>query len=204
MKSTAVAAVAALAVATLFAIPPARAEERILELDPASTLVHFSVGATGHDVHGTFHVAAGNVRFDPTTGVAGGEIRVDALSGETGNGSRDKTLREDVLETGSFPLFVFTPEKLVGTLPESGEASLELRGTVQLHGASHPLALPARVRRDGDRVTLAADFPIPYVEWGLHNPSFLFLRVDDVVQVHLEGQGSLGPSANATVASNGR
>lgn len=204
MKSTAVTAAAVVAVATLFAIPPVRAEEQVLELDPAATLVHFSVGATGHDVHGTFHVTGGSVRFDPATGAAAGEIRVDALSAETGNGSRDKTLQEDVLDTGSFPLLVFTPEKLVGSLPASGKASVELRGTVQLHGASHPLALPATVEREGDRITLAADFPIPYVEWGLHNPSFLFLRVDDVVQVHLEGRGSLAPSATATVASNGR
>jgi len=202
MKTAAVTAFAALA--ALAAPPTARAEEQVLELDPAATLVHFTVGATGHDVHGTFHVTSGSVRFDPATGAASGEIRVDALSAETGNGSRDKTLRNDVLETARFPLFVFTPEQLAGALPESGAATVELRGTVQMHGASHSLALPAEVRREGDRITLAADFPVPYVEWGLHNPSFLFLRVDDVVQVHLEGQGSLAPAATSRVARNGR
>jgi len=206
MKTTARTALAAATAvaAALVAHPAARAEERLLELDPAATLVHFTVGATGHDVHGSFHVASGSVRFDAATGAASGEIRVDALSAETGNGSRDDTLKEDVLETAKFPLFVFTPEKLVGALPESGEGAVELHGTVQMHGASHALALPAKVKREGDRITLAADFQVPYVEWGMHNPSFLFLRVDDVVQVHLDGQGSLAPAAAATVARNGR
>lgn len=202
MKS---ALTAAVAVATLVALPAARAAEQVLTLDPEATLVHFTVGATGHDVHGSFHVAAGNVRFDAGTGAASGEIRVDALSAKTGNGSRDNTLKEDVLETERFPLFVFTPEKLVGTLPESGEATVELRGTLELHGASHPLALAAKVTREGNRITLASDFPVPYVEWGLHNPSFLFLKVDDVVQVHLDGRGAIAAEADvATVASNGR
>jgi hypothetical protein len=93
----------------------------LLSLDPATTAVHFTVTATGHDVEGTFHVTSGAVRFDSATGVASGEIRVDALSAETGNGSRDKTLRGDVLEAARYPLFIFTAERVVGALPASGE-----------------------------------------------------------------------------------
>lgn len=195
----------ALAAALALALAPtARAEEQLLTLDPAATAVRFSVEATGHDVHGSFQIAAGAVRFDPATGAASGEIRVDALSAITGNGSRDKTLRGDVLETDRFPVFVFTPERLIGALPENGAAKVELRGVVALHGASHPVTLPATVEVDGDRLKLSAEFPVPYVEWGLHNPSILFLRVADVVQVRIEGAGTLAKSALATLARHGR
>lgn len=205
-KTSAVAAFAV--VALLAASPAARAEEQLLSLDPATTAVHFTVTATGHDVEGTFHVTSGAVRFDEATGVASGEIRVDALSAETGNGSRDKTLRGDVLETERFPLFVFTPEHVVGAVPASGEGQVELRGTVALHGASHPLTVPAKVRLEGGRLKLTAEFAVPYVEWGLHNPSVLFLKVADVVQVKIEGEGTLTPALAAAgaspVASHGR
>jgi len=195
---------AVLALAALVAVPAARAEEHLLTLDPAATAVHFTVEATGHDVHGSFHITGGAVRFDPATGAASGEIRVDALSAETGNGSRDKTLRGDVLGTERFPVFVFTPERLVGALPESGEAKVELRGVVALHGASHPMTLPATVNVTGDRIKLSAAFPVPYVEWGLHNPSILFLHVADVVQVEIEGEGTLARPAVAALAHDGR
>lgn len=195
---------AVVALAALLAVPAARAEEQTLTLDPAATAVHFSVEATGHDVHGSFHITGGAVRFDPATGAAAGEIRVDALSAETGNGSRDKTLRGDVLETERFPVFVFTPERLIGALPESGAAKVELRGVVALHGAAHPMTLPATVDVSGDRIKLSAEFPVPYVEWGLHNPSILFLRVADVVQVRIEGEGTLARPTVAALAHDGR
>lgn len=206
-KQAAVTAAAVLAVAALVAAPPpARGEERLLSLDPAATAVHFTVTATGHDVEGSFHVTSGAVRFDSATGVASGEIRVDALSAETGNGSRDKTMRGDVLETERFPLFVFTPEHIVGAVPASGEGQVELRGTIALHGASHPLTVPAKVHLEGGRLKLTAEFAVPYVEWGLHNPSVLFLKVADVVQVKIDGEGTLSGAnaAAAPVASHGR
>lgn len=195
---------AVVALAALLAVPAARAEEQTLTLDPTATAVHFSVEATGHDVHGSFHITGGAVRFDPATGAAAGEIRVDALSAETGNGSRDKTLRGDVLETERFPVFVFTPERLIGALPESGAAKVELRGVVALHGAAHPMTLPATVDVSGDRIKLSAEFPVPYVEWGLHNPSIMFLRVADVVQVRIEGEGTLARPTVAALAHDGR
>lgn len=197
----------AVAVVTLFAAASTvRAEEQLLNLDPATTAVHFTVTATGHDVEGTFQVTSGAVRFDTATGIASGEIRVDALSAATGNGSRDKTLRGDVLETARFPLFVFTPEHVVGALPASGDGQVELRGVVALHGASHPLTLPAKVRLDGDHLKVTAEFAVPYVEWGLHNPSVLFLKVADVVQVRIDGEGTLSAAAasGGAVSSHGR
>lgn len=201
MKSTlsAIAAAAALVLCT-----SAGASEHRLDLDPAQTAVHFKVTATGHDVEGSFHVTVGEVRFDPEAGTATGEIRVDALSAETGNGSRDKTLKNDVLETARYPLFVFKPERLAGAVPESGDGDVELRGQVTLHGASHPLTLPAHVHIEGDRLALTADFAVPYVEWGLHNPSILFLKVADVVQVRIEGSGVLSTAGGSETAVHGR
>jgi len=204
MKPTTVAVAALAFVVLVAASPAARAEEQLFSLDPATTAVHFKVTATGHDVEGTFHVTSGAVRFDPATGVASGEIRVDALSAETGNGSRDKTLRGDVLEAVRFPLVLFTAERIVGALPASGEGQVELRGLVSLHGASHPLTLPAKVQVEGDRLKLSAEFAVPYVEWGLHNPSILFLKVADVVQVHVEGEGTIATAAMAVASSHGR
>lgn len=180
-----------LAAAALLAGLPLGAEERVLTFDPSATEVSFELPATGHDVHGVLHLQSGEVRFDPATGAAHGEVTVDARGAETGNGSRDKTMRKKVLETERYPLFVFRPERLEGDLAPEGTSQIALVGTISLHGEDHPMTLPATVEIDGDHLTATATFPVPYVEWGLHNPSLLFLRVADQVQVTVEAQGSL-------------
>jgi hypothetical protein len=39
-------------------------------IDPAKSVVHFTLGATLHTVHGTFRVESGTLRFDPGSGKA--------------------------------------------------------------------------------------------------------------------------------------
>lgn len=179
----------------------AAAEELDLRLDPAETEVSFAVGATGHDVHGHLVLQDGEIHFDPASGAASGEIRIDAASAETGNGSRDRTLRHEVLESESFPLFVFRAERVVGDLARDGESEVELRGQLDVHGSVHPVSLPAVVTVEGERLTAHTSFPVPYVEWGMKNPGFLFLKVAPVVTVTVDAAGSLQAAPVETAAA---
>ena len=54
-------------------------------LNPAQTKIAWTLGGTMHDVHGTFTLKSGAVKFDPRSGDASGGIIVDATSGESGN-----------------------------------------------------------------------------------------------------------------------
>ncbi|HEX6202397.1 MAG TPA: YceI family protein [Thermoanaerobaculia bacterium] len=179
------------ALAALGPVVPAAGAERVLTLDPAASRVEFSVPATGHAVHGAFALRSGTVRFDPVSGQAGGEIVVDARGAKTGNASRDRTMHQKVLESSRFPRFELRPERLEGELAGAGTSQVRLVGTLVLHGAEHPLTLPATVKVDGDRVEADGSFPVPYAAWGLHNPSLLFLRVADVVEVTVHVAGRL-------------
>ncbi len=173
------------------AAAPAVAGETVVQLDPEATEVSFVLGATAHDVHGTFGFDQGTIRFDPATGAASGELVVDATAAETGNDSRDKTMHGKVLESDQFPRIVFHVEKVEGTLPEAGKGSLQLEGTMEIHGDKHPLTMPAEIERTGDTVHATTHFDIPFVDWGMHDPSVLFLRVDKNVAVTVETEGHL-------------
>ena len=197
MRTTSVRVLLVALGALVAAAPPAAAGERLLTLDPAASRVAFAVPATGHVVRGVFDVDAGTVRFDPQTGRASGEIVVDARGAKTGNGSRDRTLHEKVLESARFPSFTFRPERLEGELAPSGASAVRLAGTLSVHGAEHPLTVPATVTVDGNRLEGDISFPVPYVAWGLHDPSVLFLRVADVVQVSVHVVGRLGEAPAA-------
>jgi polyisoprenoid-binding protein YceI len=183
-----------LAFGLVVGVPAVAGAERLV-LDPADTTVSFQLPATGHDVHGVFALDHGEVVFDPATGAAQGEISVTATGAETGNKKRDKAMHGKVLESATYPLFVFRPQRVEGALPATGSAEIKIHGTLTLHGQDHPLTLPATVERDGDRLHATTTFSVPYVEWGLHDPSFLFFRVAKVVDVTISADGRLSDAA---------
>jgi len=193
-------AVLALLLSPLLALAatlPAAAEDVVVQLDPEATEVSFVLGATGHDVHGTFGFDEGTIRFDPVTGKASGELVVNAADAETGNGSRDKTMHGKVLESDQYPEIVFHVEQVEGALPEQGQGSLQLHGTMEIHGAEHPLTMPAEVDRQGDTIHATTHFDVPFVDWGMEDPSFLFLRVEKNVAVTVETEGHLNSTMEA-------
>ncbi|HSK76170.1 MAG TPA: YceI family protein [Thermoanaerobaculia bacterium] len=186
-----------LAALTALVATAAFAGERVLVLDPAASKVSFTLEATGHDVEGMLAVQSGRIAFDPETGAASGEIAVDLKSAKTGNGSRDQTMHEKVLEDGTYPLAVFRAERLRGAVAPSGPSQITLDGTLSFHGADHKVSLPAKVDVKNGRLTAETRFPIPFIEWGLHDPSIAFLRVAKVVSVKVVAQGALEGGAAA-------
>jgi polyisoprenoid-binding protein YceI len=189
-----------LVVLALLSVPAAaaRAEQRVLVLDPAASKVSFTLDATGHDVEGALAVKSGRVAFDPATGAASGEIAVDLKSAKTGNNSRDKTMHDEVLEDGKYPLAVFRAERVRGQVAPEGTSQITLDGTLAFHGADHKVSLPAKVEVHGGRLTAETSFPVPFVEWGLHDPSVMILKVAKVVAVKVKAQGSLEGGTAAT------
>src|ERR1700720_4096361 len=147
------------------------AEQIVLSVDPAKSTVHWSVESSLHTVHGTFHVKRGTVSVDPATGKASGEIVVDATSGESGNESRDRRMHKEILESAQYSEVVFRPDRADGTLVVQGNSNLKLHGIFSLHGANHELSAPAQamLKEDGWKGTAA--FEVPYIQWGLKNPS---------------------------------
>jgi polyisoprenoid-binding protein YceI len=177
--------------ALALAAPSVQAAPRVLTLSPEHTKVSFVVEATGHDVEGLLALRSGAVRFDPATGDASGELVVDLATAGTGNKSRDKTMHQEVLETPKFPLATFRAARLRGDVPEDGDAEVALEGVLSLHGADHPMTLTGKLHVAGGRLVGEVDLPIPFVEWGMHDPSWFVLKVAKVVNVHVHVEGDL-------------
>lgn len=164
---------------------------RLLILDPEATAVRFTLGATLHSVEGTVAVESGELRFYLEGGPASGEIVVDALSAQTGNEGRDRDMHKKVLESNRFDRFVLRATELVGAVEPAGTSRVELRADLEIHGGAHPVTLPAEVTVEGDRLEGTATLEVPYVEWGLKDPSKLFLRVAKFVEVEISLAGRL-------------
>jgi polyisoprenoid-binding protein YceI len=165
-------------------------QEVVLALDPAQTKVHWTLGSALHTVHGTFALKSGTVRFDPETGKAGGEIIVLAVSGESGNSSRDQRMHKEILETAKFPEAVFRPEQIDGKVTQPGSSDVQLRGVISLHGSEHEITVRVHAELAGDHWSGTANFDVPYIQWGMKDPSNWLLKVKPVVNVELAMTGS--------------
>jgi len=173
----------------LGAIPGVAAQELTLHLDPGQSSAAFTLTATGHTVHGTFNLKSGEVHFDPTSGKASGEILFDATSGQTGNQSRDHKMHKDVLQSQQYPEVTFRPDHAEGTLTPQGESTLQVHGSFGIHGSEHELTVPVQINLTADKWNASARFVVPYVTWGMKNPSNFFLRVGDTVDIELRCAG---------------
>jgi polyisoprenoid-binding protein YceI len=169
----------------------AAAEPLRLVLDPADTEIAFTLGATLHTVRGRFALAAGEIVFDPETGAASGEIRVDARSGDTGIERRDRVMHEEVLDSPSYPLLVLRPERLEVARRDADALAGRLFGSFTVRGESHPIQLDFEGTRRDDRASVQVRFDVPWVAWGLPDPSNLLLRVDDTLTVQVRASGTL-------------
>ena len=175
----------------LAAAAPANAQPCTLELDPAETRIEYTLADVLHTVHGTFRLKRGTLRFDPETGKADGLIEVDAASGDSGSAARDRRMKRNVLETQRYREITFRPTAMHGRLAAEGESKVEVVGRFGLHGAEHDITVPAVVRISGGRLTADLQFAVPYVAWGLKDPSTFVLRVGKEVGIRLHTSGRL-------------
>lgn len=169
----------------------ALAEQQTLNVDPGSSTIEFNLGDVLHSVHGTFHVQSGEVEFDRGDTKMSGSILVSAASGNSGNESRDHKMSKDVLNAPKFPDVSFAPHSYQGTIAPTGDSTVQVTGTLTLHGTPHEMTVPMQIHIDGPNCTAKTEFVVPYVKWGLKDPSTFILRVAKEVKVNVTLVGRL-------------
>jgi polyisoprenoid-binding protein YceI len=188
-----------LAVATvLVALGSAAAQRESFQLDSSQTTVKFTLGDVLHTVHGTFRLKQGALQFEPASGKLSGEIVVDAKSGESGSGMRDRKMHKEILESAQYPEIAFRPDKIEGAVASQGKSSVKVHGMFSIHGVDREITVPAEVEMSADHWTAAVHFTVPYAKWGMKNPSTLFLRVNDYVEIDLVAAGNVAANSGAS------
>jgi polyisoprenoid-binding protein YceI len=159
------------------------AQAQLLEFDPAQTKVEFTLADVLHTVQGTFLLKHGSIKMNAATGAMSGELVVDATSGASGSKARDSRMHANILESARFPEIVFRPDKVEGAILPQGCSSVRIHGMFRIHGADHEITFPAEVEAVKGEYTATLHFAVPYVRWGMKNPSTLILRVSDTVNI---------------------
>jgi len=155
----------------------------------AGSELRWELPATLHTVHGTAPQVEGTVDAEPTPG---GEWRIRsriaaaASAMATGNASRDRTMREKVLETDRFPEIVFESRRIVADLARfrpGQRFTVEVSGDLTVHGKALPVRLPVDVEVLSDHAVLSGSFPLSWKAYDLADPSFGIIRVREPLKV---------------------
>lgn len=178
------------------------AQEMTVELDPANTRIEFTVAATAHTVHGTFALKSGTVHFNSSTGSASGLVIVDATSGDSGNKGRDHKMHQEVLESQRYPEITFTPTRMSGRVNPQGASSVQIDGIFKLHGTDHPITLTLPVQAQVQNLSVRTHIVVPYVAWGLKNPSTFILHVGERVDIDISTAGRVLPQSAQPAADH--
>lgn len=193
MSSRHILSVIAIALLGPAGIGLAQAPPREIELSfiPAKTTINFTLGDVLHTVHGSFDMKNGTVHFDPDTRKISGEILVDATSGRSGNDGRDRKMHKEVLESTRYPDIVFRPDRVEGQVVALGASTIQVHGMFAIHGTEHEITIPVRVEMAPGHWSATARFAVPYVKWGIKNPSTFILRVEQSVDIDLLASGEI-------------
>lgn len=167
------------------------AQHQTFAVNPDTSEVRMKLNTTHEIVNGTFRVTSGLVNFDRAHSSISGKVIVAAASGKTGNDSRDKRMDKDILKVDQFTTVSFEPRTYSGVIAASGDSTIQVSGVFTLLGTPHDLTIPMEIHLDGAKATVKAHFVVPYVQWGLKNPSFLFWKAENDVAIDLVLAGDI-------------
>jgi polyisoprenoid-binding protein YceI len=193
MKMLTRPSLAAIAVLWLTATCLAQPRSREIDLNfaPAKSNIDFTLGDVLHTVHGSFDLKRGTVHFDPATNAIRGEILVEAASGHSGSDGRDRRMQNEVLESSHYPDISFRPDRVEGRVADMGTSTIQVHGIFSIHGAAHEITVPVQVEMAPGQWNATSHFAVPYVAWGMKNPSTFVLRVSQSVDINIRATGEM-------------
>jgi polyisoprenoid-binding protein YceI len=168
---------------TLIAAPAAAAE---YEVDPAASGIHVHVGKSGvFGFAGHVHEVAarpsgGRVHADPHDLAASSvlvelrarDFQVVAEKEKEGDAPKvQATMEREVLEIDQHPDIAFTSSAVKGREVSPGQYSLEVTGTLSLHGVRRSVTVPVEVRIEGSALTATGRLSITHDAFGLKRAS---------------------------------
>ena len=171
--------------------PAALAQHQTFAVNPDASEVKITLKTTHELVNGAFHIQSGSIEFDPSAARISGSVVVLAGSGKTGNDSRDKKMNKDILAVEQHATVLFEPKSYTGVIAPQGDSTIQVTGIFTLLGTPHEITVPILVHLEGASATAKTHFVVPYIQWGLKDPSFMFWKVDKEVAMDIFLTGRL-------------
>jgi polyisoprenoid-binding protein YceI len=96
---------------------------------------------------------------------------------------RDNAIRDQALETSTFPEATFTltaPIELDSVPAEGEKITVDATGDLTLHGVTREVTMPLEATRNGEVIAVTGQLDIPFADFDIEQPrSFAVLSIED-------------------------
>ncbi len=132
---------------------------------------------------------------DDQNGTAAMEIVIKAASLSVAEDVKESDRREieramlkDVLEVDTYPEIRFSSTEVSGAAPGVASFRARIKGTLALHGTTHPEEIEALVNIMGDRLTASGQFVVRQSDYGIKPVSIAggTLRLKDEIDLSFD------------------
>jgi polyisoprenoid-binding protein YceI len=124
---------------------------------------------------------SGGLTATPTK-VTEAKFTVDLTKVASDQARRDAQFQDRIMQTSQFPTATFTladPVDLAKLATAAGTRTVDVEGTLALHGTTKDVTTPLTVVRSGATLTISGQVPVVFADYGIENPSFGFVRTED-------------------------
>ena len=126
-------------------------------------------------------VVTGGLTATPTQ-VTEAKFTVDLTKVASDQARRDAQFQDRIMQTSQFPTATFTladPVDLAELATAAGTRTVDVQGTLALHGTTKDVTMPLTVVRSGATLTISGQVPVVFADYGIENPSFGIVRTED-------------------------
>jgi polyisoprenoid-binding protein YceI len=123
----------------------------------------------------------GGLTATPTQ-VTEAKFTVDLTKVASDQARRDGQFQNRIMQTSQFPTATFTladPVDLATLATAAGTSTVNVQGTLALHGTTKDVSTPLTVVRSGATLTISGQVPVVFADYGIDNPSFGFVKTED-------------------------
>lgn len=174
--------------ALAFSIIPDRSEadyfagEKLASLPLPST-----AKGTTNAISGTFYFTPDGLALDPSQPST---FTVDLTTLKSDKSMRDQRIQNQGLQTSRYPTATFTATGVSGydpSIPDGQEQTLQLTGTLDLHGVQKQVTWDVKARHQGNLITALATINFKFADFNIPQLNIAgFVSVDDNVTLQVQ------------------
>ena len=173
-------------------VPAIHAQATEFNIEPGKdkNLLVVTSKATLETFQGKTKQVSGSLSFDPADLGDSVTVRVevDLASLDTGIPMRNKHMRENHLETKTYPKAVFEGGRILEasghTLNPGETVHLRLSGRFALHGVTRTIEVPVEAVRVTDgTLQVTTQFDVPLADYKINRPAFLMMKLEPTQHV---------------------
>ncbi len=153
-----------------------------------NNLVKFISDAPIEDFEGVTDNIDGYVYLPDISNPSESELyfEVDLNTIDTGIGLRNRHMREDYLHTDKYRYTTYSGKFSEITKKDENNYDVAVSGEIFIHGVTKPLDVKGKMVKMGDVYKISTEFEVKLTDYNIEVPSFMFLKIDEVMQLILE------------------